>query len=647
MAMGSHKRRSGAELFAKWLLDWFAIREDAQEKVINCIIDLILQAQQHFIRKLNDDDLRKIFAKKGMQETDLLKLLAEKLYAQLKYCKYLQLEIIKGGHFTDNRIKDKVNDEIEALDVDEIKSVLVEVLKDLCTGFSEIIEEGHNMANIIDEFDFDKSCLPIDFDKAKYIDAVNESVGSIAKGEPEYIPAVTGLLIKDGHHDHTSARFHDQVQEAIRELNSLVRYPDETKDPKVDKVVEKAIEIFKKVHEALKNDASVQGKIFFQDFAAVCRDVINNLDRRYPGLTNFAKYLVKIYNEKSFSCSAAETAHGGGNGVVGVTLPPLSGGGSGSDEIVPDNIRAVATIYMSYQLEQLQLIPAADRVVELSMAGLLPYTYDNRMRIIDEYAWSQTDRLNDVARYSQYSRALGASGGHVTQDVIPNNEFSARLRHAVSSIANFAISYDTQKPLNDRSEYVRKSIRDFAANASYYGWAGTFFVAERLRKHINDAIAILSLPQIQDAYGVTNMWQVIERVAQREFGMTVNVVKHRTLALEGQNIFDLVADKAHIWSGATGKTLFKVDAKDSDLDQQETTRLFRSAQYILAVEGYGDTQVDQYSQPIATTATPSLPSLGAFAGAGAMPSVDASKIEQVRDMVSQGQMPNINQILKQ
>lgn len=664
----------GAALFSRWLLVRFGTTQQGSDEAFACLAGFVMESQEYFKnkKKLDDDYLSKILSSEYSNEGEKLIKLEKSVRKFLKFCLYKQAGIPKGEQIAYQSQKDKIKRQIKDLDLDKTVSMLVQVLKELCEEFSEIIEEGQDMPNenerVASRFDYDVSCLPKDFEKEEYRNNYKETVTNVLKklrGKDEQLPdeivsAVIGLLLLDGQFDFgtendegilvVSNNFYNQVLEVYGDLSKLTAY--EEKDGELSW---SELQVFEDIYDRLKKLLPKDNeKIFYQDYAAAGREVIRGIGQRPPSSDNYDTYVLSTYRNKNFSCGLESSPHGGGNGIVSIELPPLSGDGSGSDEIVPDNIKAVATIYMAYQLEQLQLIPATDRVVELSMAGLLPYTYDSSMRIIDEYAWSQTDRLNDVARYSQYSRALGVTGGQVTQDVVPNTQFSERLRHAVSSIANFANTYDTQKPLNDRSEYVRKSIRDLAANASYYGWAGTFFVAERLRKHINDAIAILSLPQIQDAYGVTNMWQVIERVAQREFGITVNVVKHRTLASETKYIFDKIANKAPLWSNPTsGRRLFTISQmignqlveERGDLDKDETDKMFRAAQYILAVEGYGDTQVDQYSQPVATTATPSLPSLGAIGGGGSIPSVDTSKIDEMRNMVSKGQMPNINQIL--
>jgi hypothetical protein len=58
-------------------------------------------------------------------------------------------------------------------------------------------------------------------------------------------------------------------------------------------------------------------------------------------------------------------------------------------------------------------------------------------------------------------------------------------------------------------------------------------------------------------------------------------------------------------------------------------------QYWLAVNGVKDDEVDRLSQPVASVYAPSIPP----SGKGGSPNLD-----QLRQMVTQGQMPSLNQL---
>ena len=201
-------------------------------------------------------------------------------------------------------------------------------------------------------------------------------------------------------------------------------------------------------------------------------------------------------------------------------------------------------------------------------------------------------------------------------------------------------------------EFVRKAVRDLAANCTLYGFAGVQFAAERMVRQLKQAMQILDLPRVREIYGVTNMWQVIERVAQSEFGTTVNVVKHRTMAEEVRKLLEVVAGNEGAWSVTTSRQLFypvhdvRQDGfANTDLSAEDTNKMFRAAQYILAVNGVQSDKVYEYSQPVDTPALPSIPGMGTWGGmgqqpaAGAAPAMPANPIDGLQNMAASGQAP--------
>jgi hypothetical protein len=373
----------------------------------------------------------------------------------------------------------------------------------------------------------------------------------------------------------------------------------------------------------------------YQEYAYV-GDALSTGETRVPPTDpNFAG-LVRVAAQNYL---AQRTTFGG----LG-DLPPLISEDSGDNEIVPDNVRAVAWVYAARQYEQMRLFDVVDRITELFMNGLLPIGLDSGGHALDRYYWDSEDRLTPAARYSHYSRVLGTAGGNVSREVQPNGEFNNLWLRFLSSLAEYdrqfrmADLFQQRRGLATTGEHVRKAGRDLAANASLYGWAATHFVARRLEKQIRDTIGILRLPSIQKAYAVSSPWQVIERVAAMEFGQAPNMVRFDTMARAGKVILDIVAKNARHWSRTTGNPLFAEDVSRQAGDISDTDRmaLMTQTQYWLAVNGVKDDEINQLSQPVASAPAPSIPTAGR--------SVGSPDIDQLRQMVTQGQMPSLDQL---
>jgi hypothetical protein len=77
----------------------------------------------------------------------------------------------------------------------------------------------------------------------------------------------------------------------------------------------------------------------------------------------------------------------------------------------------------------------------------------------------------------------------------------------------------------------------------------------------------------------------------------------------------------------------------SPADQDE---FMRQAGFVIAVLGIKDDQVEQFSQPAETQYAPSIPNLAPVSGTGS--TNGQAGIDQLRQMVSQGQVPTADQL---
>jgi hypothetical protein len=406
-----------------------------------------------------------------------------------------------------------------------------------------------------------------------------------------------------------------------------------------------------KVYETISNYiVSTKKGGFYQEFASVGRYVIARAEEIPFGHPRFNRQIEIALNQYVSGTPTFDS----------LDLPPLSGDNGGDTEIVADNIKAVSMIYATYQLDVgMRMIDVVERINEIFHNGQLPIGFDSAGKALDEYNWSSEDRLNSIARRTHYSRVLGVAGGDVSKEVQPNTQFDSLFIRFLSSLAEYdrqqrvSDIVSSSRPRNLTSEYIRKSGRDLASNLSLYGWAATQFAARRLRQHVESALNILKQPAVQKAYGVTNLYQVIERVASSEFNSTPNIVKHRTMAEAGKQVIDIVAKYAHVWNKSDGTPLFNESTTGegirSDISDEDKSILLVQTQYWLAVNGVKDAQVDQYAEPEMSKYAPSIPSFGSF-GSGSAPAASTpasgnhDQMDKIKQMVTSGQMPSLDQL---
>lgn len=504
-------------------------------------------------------------------------------------------------------------------------------------------------------FQFDTTRLPRSFSDplsdppfalAYKTAVINELKNILSAGQdpPQAVEgAIIGMLLLDGHFDHKAAGFVDDIR--AEWLEFLHTFEDtngnaiSTRD-----VYDKILDLI----PALRPPQGPDIKIFYQEFATVGRHVIESVVEVPPGHQLFVTQVRLGFDQYVAGKPPLES----------LELPPLTDADGTDVEIEPENIRAVALVYAAWCLEEMHLFHAVDRITEVFLNGALAVGFDPGGKALDEYYWDREDRLTEAERRMQYSRILGTPGGDVSKEVQPNTAFDGLWLRFLSSLAEFDRQQRVDelidngngrpRPQNLTSEYVRKAGRDLAANVSLYGWGGTQFAARRLNDHIDKAIKILKQPPIQKAYGVTNAYQVIERVMP----VTPNIVRYRTMADAGNKILNIVALHHKVWSRTNGQPLFEeIDAAGrpipGDIPRADQQELARQTQFWLAVNGVKDEQVNKLSQPELSTYAPSIPSFGGMMPGGAGSNGHAGSdnaVERLRQLVSQGQVPTLDQL---
>lgn len=221
-------------------------------------------------------------------------------------------------------------------------------------------------------------------------------------------------------------------------------------------------------------------------------------------------------------------------------LPDL--GPAADAEIVAENLQAVRAIYFAFQLEQMRAFQVVERVVELFEQGLLPIGKGAAADALRRYR-AVGDRLTAADRTQLYAHVLGAREGQAA-GVEPNCEFKALWLRFIASVSMLARQPTLPAGLGPRwSATARRAAQALAAHASAQA-AGRLPAARRLAAETKALLALLDTPEIQQAFGARDMWQVIDRVSRDYLGGASNTHRYRTQAQAGNALLDWLAAHA-------------------------------------------------------------------------------------------------------
>ncbi|MFT3696811.1 MAG: hypothetical protein QM831_26960 [Kofleriaceae bacterium] len=272
-------------------------------------------------------------------------------------------------------------------------------------------------------------------------------------------------------------------------------------------------------------------------------------------------------------------------------------------DIIGDNVLATSALYFAAQLEDLKFFQVADKVTEQFMSGMIPISRSQGSEAIYQYYREAPDRFTEHERRSMYARAFGFAQGAVDEPM-PNREFSDLWVRFCSSVS----IYDREVEVTG----VRKSIsgpelfkcaRDLAVNLSLHGYGIAHFAAVELQATIKALLKTLSYPDVLQAYGVIDVWQLVERVSGLYLGGAANSVRQRTMAQTGASIIKWLATNSRQLSAPAGVINLGRGRKQPETD------LVSAIERWLAVTGMGDDTAEKYSEPVSLQQQPTIPDM--------------------------------------
>ncbi len=305
--------------------------------------------------------------------------------------------------------------------------------------------------------------------------------------------------------------------------------------------------------------------------------------------------------------------------AISIDLPDLED--TATVEIVEANIHAMQALYFAAMLEELKVFQVVTKLVEQFHYGMLPLSKGVAGDTLFRYWKRGDDNFTELERRNLYVRAFGFPGGETTE--IPNRECNDLWLRFVSGVSSFQRQVTIENLLRPggagipgavSQEQVRKSGRDLAGNLSLHGYGIAYFAATELQDQIKEIQKLLSDPEIKNAYGARDMWQVVDQVATLELGGAKNSVRYRTMAHSGAVIIRWLANRAPILASSSLERVLKeedirsqISAKKRDMVEPTDFDLVNACEQWLAVTGTPEAQVEEWSQPSEAPAMTSRP----------------------------------------
>lgn len=277
--------------------------------------------------------------------------------------------------------------------------------------------------------------------------------------------------------------------------------------------------------------------------------------------------------------------------------------------VFKDHCVAMGPFIFASAFEELKAFQVVDKLVEMSQRGEIPLIRGPAGTQLYTYWRDAPNRMSEVERQNFYAMTLGLPTGQ--PGVAVNSDFQDLWLRFVSSVSSLVRESRVDRlirsslPVAINQQQVKKAARDLATNMSAHGYGMVFYAAADLQKQINDIITLLRDPELRAAFGATDMWGVIDQIAQTELGGARNSSKYRMLATSGAIITNWIANHIDRLSDATAPIIELREVENPPPRASGQTAVSKPTDYDLvnacemwlADSALGEDRVEQLAQP--------------------------------------------------
>jgi hypothetical protein len=216
--------------------------------------------------------------------------------------------------------------------------------------------------------------------------------------------------------------------------------------------------------------------------------------------------------------------------------------------VVPENIRAAGALDYVYCLgDVLGVFKIADALVLRWAAGLVDIQDVDTSSQVYRYWQRREQRQAPEDRGALYRRVLNKGDAEVLSRMVVNEAFPGLWHSLMSAVADYIRdATDAAQQAAVSRIPVYRATQSLQNNLSEYMTGMAPLQVTDMYMQLREAIDILGAPeivaQLSSGRHGRGVWAVIDRLGKEELGQSIDVGTIRTLAVEGNKVFQWIAD---------------------------------------------------------------------------------------------------------
>lgn len=228
------------------------------------------------------------------------------------------------------------------------------------------------------------------------------------------------------------------------------------------------------------------------------------------------------------------------------SVDPLDG--IEQQQVIAKNIRAAGALDYVFQLgERLGCYKLCDVLVLRWAHGALDIPDGEAADKLYRYWKLRDERSTPEERGLLYRRILARGPTQVLRGMVVNQEFPTLWGNLMEQVVDYIGKSESTRGDDRGPSTVRltRATKQLQFNLTEHMTGMAQVQTAEIYAQLRDALDILADPQIVSILAGgrrQNLWTVIERVSREEFGLAINVEALRSVAVDGNRVFQWIAD---------------------------------------------------------------------------------------------------------
>lgn len=219
--------------------------------------------------------------------------------------------------------------------------------------------------------------------------------------------------------------------------------------------------------------------------------------------------------------------------------------------IVKENILAAGALDYIFELgERLRIFKLVDALVLNWASGSLDVVEGPSAARLYRYWKLREDRASDEERGMVYRRVLNKGHTEVLSRMVVNDPLPHLWHNLMAEVAQYI---DKTERIDDGAgefspvsrSRIFQATRELQYNLTEYSTGMAHVQTREFYAQLQECFEILNDPEVMAYFGGNrrkSLWTVIERLSKEEFGVAPNIGAHRSLAVDGNKVFQWVAN---------------------------------------------------------------------------------------------------------